>query len=165
MSQQNAYENRVLNKTNFLLKKYGEHTKKYPNYSKYTNWLKKKNVPSYNFSYETEDGLKIRISKRQKNKPKVLAIKDYMVKMESKEVGVDEIATFIAIYTIIDSEIKKTIDNGKIEKEKQAIQTKTTPKSTKVLESKEPKSESVSESKPEPELLNLEPPDDWESLI
>ena len=161
MSQQNAYENRVLNKTNFLLKKYGEHTKKYPNYSKYTNWLKKKNVPSYNFSYETEDGLKIRISKRQKNKPKVLAIKDYMVKMESKEVGVDEIATFIAIYTIIDSEIKKTIDNGKIEKEKKAkaIQTKTTPKSTKVLESKEPKSES------EPELLNLEPPDDWESLI
>ena len=79
--------------------------------------------------------------------------------MESKEVGVDEIATFIAIYTIIDSEIKKTIDNVKIEKEKKAkaIHTKTTPKSTKVLESKEPKSE--------PELLNLEPPDDWESLI
>lgn len=104
MSQNNSYENRILNKTNYYLKRNVENTKKYQNNSKYTNWLDRKKVPDYQFSYETEDGLKIRISKRQKNKPKVLEIKHFMVGLEGKEVGMDELASFIALYTIRDKQ-------------------------------------------------------------
>lgn len=152
MSQQNAYENRVLNKTNFFLKKFGETSKKYPNQTKYTNWLTKKNVPKYLFSYETENGLKIRISKRQKNKPKVIEIKDFMVKLEGKEVSVDNIASFIAIYTIQDKQkIREVVSLPPITKNKEVE------KKREVLNHEKDEEDDKDEER--------EIPDSWETLI
>ena len=151
----NTYENRVLNKVNYFLKKFGENTSKYTNYSKYTNWIKQKPVPEYPFSYESQECLKIRISKRQKNKAKVLSMKDFMVKIESREVSVDELANFICIYTIIDKQkIKQT--NQPISK-------------PPIKPISKPPIKPISEPpiKPTNNLIvdDQDPPDSWESLI
>jgi hypothetical protein len=128
------------------MQKYGSNYKKYPKWSLYKRWVRERDPPPYPFHFDEIDLpnssrhtiggtiYKIRNSKKLKssNHHAILYIKDYMKKMlGTSDVTVDDIATFICVYTFNlphdYNEKKINKENKSISNTRPTIQQQTTP--------------------------------------
>lgn len=125
-----SYETRILNRTNFYLRKYMLRIKSYPNSNTYRKWIDK--LPPFPFRYKLEQVATSSTSassggnitptiiitkKRQRsNLWGVIKIKKFMVTQLTKEPHIDQLACCIAVYTIhqYQNPTEKPIKNNKI---------------------------------------------------
>ena len=110
-----SYQERILKKTNFYLKKYKSNTRRYPSYSIYTRWIEQGKFPEFPFrvvenmvqggSSITGGNLvpQITLSKKRRgaNLAGVLALKNSLKMQTGREPTVDQIAVMIAVYAVL----------------------------------------------------------------
>ena len=112
-----SYEQRTLQKANFLLNKFKLAYKRYPNYTSFFKWLESSNITQYPFKYDLKQPSASSSSNgghltpvisigqggkksRKRNLAGVLSIKNEVKKLFGKEPTLDQLSTGIALFTI-----------------------------------------------------------------
>ena len=112
-----TFTERTIKKANFMLNKFGNNPKRYSKWALYKRWVKERNPPQFPFKLNelintvgTSQSLgggytiQIRTSNRVKssNHKGVLEMKQFMKRIIGcQEVSIDELASFIAVYTCL----------------------------------------------------------------
>ena len=115
------YQTRIIEKTNLKLNKSSTNLKSYKNQGKYSGYIKDLKQNKYPFYYtiissDLSDfharSIQLKISKQYNNLPGIQDLQTYLKRRISHNPSIDELAEFIALYTIYD--YRKTQSKRKI---------------------------------------------------
>jgi hypothetical protein len=105
------YQTRIIEKTNLKLNKSSTNFKSYKNQGKYSGYIKDLKQNKYPFYYtiissDLSDfharSIQLKISKQYNNLPGIQYLQTYLQRRISHKPSIDELAEFIALYTIYD---------------------------------------------------------------